>query len=101
VGGWFRSRRRVALAATGVAVFALRCSAQRGGQPRVIADGAVFAKTGRIDTGYMLSGIIHAGDGTPLTFAVYALRDVRDNAKQAIDTITTGFFRWGDNLSNN
>ncbi|TFC81790.1 D-alanyl-D-alanine carboxypeptidase [Cryobacterium cheniae] len=65
-----------------------------------IADGAVFAKTGWIDTGYTLSGIIRAADGTPLTFAVYALGDVSDNAKQALDTITAGFFRCGDNLSN-
>ncbi|WP_255579605.1 D-alanyl-D-alanine carboxypeptidase/D-alanyl-D-alanine-endopeptidase [Cryobacterium sp. PAMC25264] len=65
------------------------------------ADGAVFAKTGWIDTGYTLSGIINADDGTTLTFAVYALGDVGDNAKQAIDTITTGFFRCGNNLSNN
>jgi serine-type D-Ala-D-Ala carboxypeptidase/endopeptidase (penicillin-binding protein 4) len=65
------------------------------------AHGAVFAKTGWIETGYTLSGIIHAADGTPLTFAVYALGNVGDNAKQAIDTITTGFFRCGDNLSNN
>ncbi|NYJ20385.1 D-alanyl-D-alanine carboxypeptidase/D-alanyl-D-alanine endopeptidase [Glaciibacter psychrotolerans] len=66
-----------------------------------VADGAVFAKTGWIDTGYTLSGIIHAADGTPLTFAVYALGDVSDNAKQAIDTITAAFFTCGDNLSNN
>jgi D-alanyl-D-alanine carboxypeptidase/D-alanyl-D-alanine-endopeptidase (penicillin-binding protein 4) len=65
-----------------------------------VADGAVFAKTGWIDSGYTLSGIIRAADGTPLTFAVYALGDVSDNAKQAIDTITAGFFRCGDNLSN-
>ncbi|TFB60340.1 D-alanyl-D-alanine carboxypeptidase, partial [Cryobacterium sp. Sr3] len=65
-----------------------------------VADGAVFAKTGWIDTGYTLSGIIRAADGTPLTFAVYALGDVSDNAKQALDTITAGFFRCGDNLSN-
>lgn len=65
------------------------------------ADGSVFAKTGWIDTGYTLSGIITAADGTTLTFAVYALGDVGDNAKQAIDTITTGFFRCGNNLSNN
>ncbi|WP_233199614.1 D-alanyl-D-alanine carboxypeptidase/D-alanyl-D-alanine-endopeptidase [Cryobacterium sp. N22] len=64
------------------------------------ADGAVFAKTGWIDTGYTLSGIINAEDGSTLTFAVYALGDVGDNAKQAIDTITTGFFRCGNNLSN-
>jgi len=66
-----------------------------------VADGAVFAKTGWITTGYTLSGIIHSADGTPLTFAVYALGNVRDNAKQAIDTITAGFYTCGDNLSNN
>jgi D-alanyl-D-alanine carboxypeptidase/D-alanyl-D-alanine-endopeptidase (penicillin-binding protein 4) len=65
------------------------------------ADGAVFAKTGWIDTGYTLAGVIRAQDGSTLTFAVYALGDVGDNAKQAIDTITTGFFRCGNNLSNN
>jgi D-alanyl-D-alanine carboxypeptidase/D-alanyl-D-alanine-endopeptidase (penicillin-binding protein 4) len=65
------------------------------------ADGAVFAKTGWIDTGYTLAGIIRSADGTPLTFAIYALGDVSDNAKTALDTITTGFFRCGDNLSNN
>ncbi len=65
------------------------------------ADGAVFAKTGWIDTGYTLAGIIHAADGTTLTFAVYALGDVSEDAKEALDTITTGFFRCGDNLSNN
>ncbi|HSP75752.1 MAG TPA: D-alanyl-D-alanine carboxypeptidase [Cryobacterium sp.] len=65
-----------------------------------IADGSVFAKTGWIDSGYTLSGIIRAADGTPLTFAVYALGDVSDNAKQALDTITAGFFRCGDKLSN-
>ncbi len=65
------------------------------------ADGAVFAKTGWITTGYTLAGIIHAADGTPLTFAVYALGNVSDNAKQAIDTVTAGFYRCGDNLSNN
>jgi D-alanyl-D-alanine carboxypeptidase/D-alanyl-D-alanine-endopeptidase (penicillin-binding protein 4) len=65
------------------------------------ADGAVFAKTGWIDTGYTLAGIIRSADGTPLTFAIYALGDVSDDAKIALDTITTGFFRCGDNLSNN
>jgi D-alanyl-D-alanine carboxypeptidase/D-alanyl-D-alanine-endopeptidase (penicillin-binding protein 4) len=66
-----------------------------------VAAGAVFAKTGWITTGYTLSGIVRAADGTALTFALYALGDVRDNAKQAIDTITAGFYRCGDNLSNN
>ena len=35
-----------------------------------------------------------------LTFAIYALGDVSDDTKQAIDTLTTGFFLCGDNLSN-
>lgn len=66
-----------------------------------VAAGAVFAKTGWITTAYTLSGIVHAADGTALTFALYALGDVRGSAKQAIDTIAAGFYRCGDNLSNN
>jgi len=65
------------------------------------ADGAVFAKTGWINTGYTLAGVIHAADGTPLTFAIYAIGNVSSNAKYAIDTLATGFFHCGDNLSNN
>jgi len=66
-----------------------------------VADGSVFAKTGWIDTGYTLSGIVHSADGTPLTFAIYALGDVGDDAKTAIDLLTAGFYNCGDNLSNN
>ncbi len=66
-----------------------------------VARGNVVAKTGWIDTGYTLSGIITAADGTPLTFAFYAIGTVRDNAKIALDTITTGAYRCGNNLSNN
>ncbi|GIT80960.1 hypothetical protein LLS1_26290 [Leifsonia sp. LS1] len=65
-----------------------------------VARGAVHAKTGWIDNGYTLSGIVDAADGTQLTFAVYALGNVSDNAKQAIDTLVTGFYKCGDNLSN-
>lgn len=65
-----------------------------------VAAGAVFAKTGWIETGYTLAGIIHAADGTPLTFAVYALGDVGEDAKQGIDSLTTGFYLCGDNLAN-
>jgi serine-type D-Ala-D-Ala carboxypeptidase/endopeptidase (penicillin-binding protein 4) len=65
-----------------------------------VARGAVHAKTGWIDNGYTLSGIVTAADGTPLTFAVFALGPVSDNAKQAIDTLVTGFYKCGDNLMN-
>ncbi len=65
-----------------------------------VARGNVVAKTGWIDTGYALGGFINAADGTPLTFAFYAIGNVRDNAKAALDTLTTAVLRCGDNLSN-
>lgn len=66
-----------------------------------IARGAVHAKTGSVDTGYSLAGIVHAKDGTALTFAIYAFGPVNDSARTAIDTLTTGIYSCGDNLSNN
>lgn len=64
------------------------------------ADGKVWAKTGWIDTGYTLAGIIRAKDGTPLTFAFYALGPVRASAKQALDTLTADVWSCGARLSN-
>lgn len=64
------------------------------------ADGAVLAKTGWIDDGYTLAGIVHAADGTTLTFAIYALGPVSDSAKQAIDALAAAAWDCGDNLSN-
>lgn len=68
-----------------------------------VADGSVAAKTGWIDSGYTLAGIIDADDGTTLTFAIYALGDISEvtqSTKEAIDTLATGFYLCGDNLSN-
>ena len=92
----------------GVIMDGLPVSGQRGSLSysdrfagdNAVADGAVSAKTGWIETGYALSGIVRAQDGATLTFAIYALGDVSDDTKQAIDTLTTGFFLCGDNLSN-
>ncbi|NDH65190.1 MAG: D-alanyl-D-alanine carboxypeptidase/D-alanyl-D-alanine-endopeptidase [Microbacteriaceae bacterium] len=64
------------------------------------AIGKVQAKTGWIKTGYTLGGIIKAKDSTTLLFAVYALGNVKDDAKQAIDDLVTGFYRCGNTLSN-
>ena len=64
------------------------------------AIGKVRAKTGWIKTGYTLAGIIDAKDQTKLLFAVYALGNVKDDAKAAIDNLVTGFYRCGDTLSN-
>jgi D-alanyl-D-alanine carboxypeptidase/D-alanyl-D-alanine-endopeptidase (penicillin-binding protein 4) len=66
-----------------------------------VARGNVVAKTGWIDTAYTLGGIVKASDGTPLTFAFYAIGDgISDTAKAAIDTLTTSVFQCGNNLSN-
>jgi len=67
-----------------------------------IATGAVVAKTGWLDSSYSLAGIVNAGDGTPLAFAFYSIRDgITEDAKEAQDTLATGLYNCGDNLSNN
>ena len=63
------------------------------------ADGKVFAKTGWIDTGYTLAGIIKAKDGTRLTFAFYALGDVTPSAKTALDALTADVWSCGNRLA--
>lgn len=64
------------------------------------AAGNVIAKTGWIDTGYTLAGIAFSPDGSVLTFAFFALGNVGDNAKAALDTITAATYRCGNSLSN-
>ncbi len=67
-----------------------------------VARGKVAAKTGWLDTEYSLAGIVTAADGNQFAFAFYAIGDgISSNAKQALDTLTTGVFHCGDNLSNN
>jgi len=70
--------------------------------PNAIARGAVQGKVGWIGSAYTLAGIVRAADGTVLTFSFYAIRDgINENARAALDTLTTGVFSCGDNLSNN
>jgi D-alanyl-D-alanine carboxypeptidase/D-alanyl-D-alanine-endopeptidase (penicillin-binding protein 4) len=75
--------------------------ASRFSGPNAVARGAVNAKTGSIANVYTLGGIVHATDGTALAFAFYAFGNVRSTAMAAIDTVVTGVFKCGDNLSNN
>ncbi|MBT1636235.1 D-alanyl-D-alanine carboxypeptidase/D-alanyl-D-alanine endopeptidase [Clavibacter michiganensis] len=63
-----------------------------------VARGHVVAKTGWIDTGYTLAGIIDAADGTKLTFAFYAIGNVTGNAKIALDALAAGAYRCGADL---
>ena len=65
------------------------------------AAGHIFAKTGWIKKGYTLGGFMYAKDGTTLLFAIYALGDVKDDAKTAIDNLATAIYRCGNKLSNN
>lgn len=67
-----------------------------------VARGRVWAKSGWIDTSYSLAGIVQAADGTMFAFAFYAIGDgIKSDARAALDTLTTGVFNCGDNLSNN
>jgi D-alanyl-D-alanine carboxypeptidase/D-alanyl-D-alanine-endopeptidase (penicillin-binding protein 4) len=65
-----------------------------------VARGAIVAKTGWIKTEYSLAGVIHAADGSTLSFAFYALGAINNRTQPALDTITTAAFTCGDNLSN-
>jgi D-alanyl-D-alanine carboxypeptidase/D-alanyl-D-alanine-endopeptidase (penicillin-binding protein 4) len=59
----------------------------------------VHAKTGWIDDGYTLAGIIDAKDGTPLTFAFSALGPVTESTKPALDGLTADAWDCGGNLA--
>jgi D-alanyl-D-alanine carboxypeptidase/D-alanyl-D-alanine-endopeptidase (penicillin-binding protein 4) len=74
-------------------------SAERFTGDNAIVGGAVHAKTGFIDNTYTLAGIVHARDGSALAFAVFALGDVDESARVAIDTLVTAFYRCGRMLA--
>jgi D-alanyl-D-alanine carboxypeptidase/D-alanyl-D-alanine-endopeptidase (penicillin-binding protein 4) len=65
-----------------------------------VARGHVRAKSGSISSAYTLTGIIDAADGSTLIFAIFATGRVGANARTAIDTLATAFYRCGGNLSN-
>ena len=66
-----------------------------------VARGHVIAKTGWINTSRTLSGWVEASDGSVLSFAFYALGPVKADAMDALDTVATGLYNCGNNLSNN
>ncbi len=72
----------------------------RFGGKNLDAAGQILAKTGWIKHGYTLAGIINGRDHTTLLFAIYALGDVKPEAKDAIDNLATAFYRCGNKLSN-
>ncbi len=76
--------------------------ASRFSGPNAVARGAINAKTGSIATAYALAGIVHAADGTALSFAFFAEGKLNANsAMTGLDTLTTAVFNCGNNLSNN
>ncbi len=65
-----------------------------------IARGAVTAKPGWIDSAFTLAGVVRAKDGSVLSFAFYAVRPgISPAAIAALDTLTTGVYNCGNNLS--
>ena len=66
-----------------------------------VARGAVNAVTGAGATEYSIAGVIHAADGTAVSFAFYALGAVNSRSIPALDAITRAVFSCGNNLSNN
>lgn len=75
---------------------------QRFTGANAIARGAVLGKVGWIGSARTLAGIVRAADGSVLTFSFYAVREnVSASTRDALDTLTTGVFSCGDNLSNN
>ncbi|MCP2032235.1 D-alanyl-D-alanine carboxypeptidase/D-alanyl-D-alanine-endopeptidase (penicillin-binding protein 4) [Okibacterium sp. HSC-33S16] len=65
-----------------------------------VSRGHIRAKSGSISSAYTLTGIIDAVDGSTLIFAIYATGNVGSGARTAIDTLATGFYKCGANLSN-
>jgi D-alanyl-D-alanine carboxypeptidase/D-alanyl-D-alanine-endopeptidase (penicillin-binding protein 4) len=68
--------------------------------PAAVAVGHVHAKTGSINGAYTLAGTIDAKDGTTLVFAMYALGNVGDSARAALDALAAAVYNCGGNLSN-
>ncbi|MCU1478868.1 MAG: D-alanyl-D-alanine carboxypeptidase [Subtercola sp.] len=66
-----------------------------------VVDGKVIAKTGSIDTANTLAGVVHAADGTTLTFAFFSLDSTLDAGREALDSLTVGIYNCGNALSNN
>jgi D-alanyl-D-alanine carboxypeptidase/D-alanyl-D-alanine-endopeptidase (penicillin-binding protein 4) len=65
-----------------------------------VARGQVVAKTGWINSARTLAGWVTAADGSVLAFAFYALGPVKADAMDALDTVATGVYTCGNNLSN-
>jgi len=65
-----------------------------------VAVGKIHAKTGSINGAYTLAGVIDAKDGSKLVFSIYALGNVGDSARGAIDALAAAIYSCGDNLSN-
>ncbi|WP_188672889.1 D-alanyl-D-alanine carboxypeptidase/D-alanyl-D-alanine endopeptidase [Subtercola lobariae] len=66
-----------------------------------VVNGKVIAKTGSIDTANTLAGVVHAKDGTTLTFAFFSLNSTLDAGREALDSLTVGIYNCGNALSNN
>jgi D-alanyl-D-alanine carboxypeptidase/D-alanyl-D-alanine-endopeptidase (penicillin-binding protein 4) len=67
--------------------------------PASAGAGHIYAKPGSIAKAYTLSGYMNAKDGTKLAFAFFAEGSVTTSANAALDTLATGVYKCGKNLT--
>lgn len=66
-----------------------------------VAKGKVFAKTGSIFHAYALVGYLYAKDGSKLGFAIFGQGPATsNNTRTALDTVATGIYKCGLDLTN-
>lgn len=96
----YRSQRDLALAFGGLPIAGVDGSLEtRFGGANNVAHERVFAKTGSITGTRSLAGYIEAEDTTDLAFAFFALGEVGDETRTAIETLVTGVYFCGSNLA--
>jgi len=70
--------------------------------PNAVAAGKISAKPGFLAGAYTLSGYLTAKDGTPLAFSFAGVSPAITSAAQtSLDTLATGVYNCGKNLSGN
>ncbi len=64
-----------------------------------VARGQVNAKTGTLSNAATIAGIIHAKDGSVLSFAIFAEKTDPNAARAALDNLAAGFYSCGLNIA--
>ena len=96
----YRSQGDLSLVVQGLPVAGVDGSLDnRFSAANAVAHERVFAKTGSITGTRSLAGYIEAEDTTDLAFAFFALGEVGDDTRTAIETLVTAVYSCGSNLA--